>query len=176
MRTKFSHSTQDEYYTPLYAVEIIVPYLKKKSIIWCPFDTKKSNYVKKFIELGHTVHYTHINNGEDFLTYIPDFNFDCIITNPAFSIKNETILKCLTYNKPFALLLPMTMLNSIETINIFNKFDVQFIIMDKRVSFNGNRPNFTCWYVCNNFLPKNIMIHLFNQDPRDLYKNEKGAN
>ncbi|HAP5496858.1 TPA: hypothetical protein IU017_002871 [Enterococcus faecalis] len=36
----------DEWYTPAYAVEPIIPYLKKGSTVWCPFDLPDSNYVK----------------------------------------------------------------------------------------------------------------------------------
>ena len=36
----------DEYYTPNYAITPILRYLKPNSIVWCPFDTDKSNYVK----------------------------------------------------------------------------------------------------------------------------------
>lgn len=39
-------SKGDEYYTPRYAVEIILPYLEKFSHIWCPFDKEHSQFVK----------------------------------------------------------------------------------------------------------------------------------
>ena len=39
-------SGNDEFYTPLYAVKPIFKYLKPNSIIWCPFDTADSFYVK----------------------------------------------------------------------------------------------------------------------------------
>jgi hypothetical protein len=173
MRKNFSHSTEDEYYTPYYAVDIIVPYLKEGMVIWCPFDTEESKYVKRFIELGYKVYYTHIKYEQDFLTYEPKFEFDIIITNPAFSIKNEVLNKCYEYNKPFCLLLPMTMFNSITTVNIINKFgDIQFIIMDRRISFNGSRPNFTCWYVCRKFLPKDIITYKFDGDTIKKYNEE----
>lgn len=177
MREKFSHSTEDEYYTPIYAVDIIVKYLKKDMVIWCPFDTSESNYVKRFIELGYKVHYTHIDNGDDFLNYKPYFKFDVIISNPPFSIKNEVLNKCYEYDKPFCLLLPMTMFNSIKTVNIINKYnDVQFIIMDRRISFNGQRPNFTCWYVCRDFLDRSIITYIFKNDPIKLYNKENNEN
>ena len=157
MRKRFSHSKQDEYYTPVYGVDIIKPYVKIGEVIWCPFDTKDSNYVKE-LSKTNIVHYTHIDEGKDFLDYIPDFDFDVIISNPPFSIKNEILEKCYSYNKPFCLLLPFTMFNSITSVGII-KDDIQFIIMDRRISFNGSRPNFTCWYVCRDFLPQQIIIY-----------------
>ena len=39
----------DEYYTPNYAIEPILKYLKPNSIVWCPFDTVNSNFVKIYI-------------------------------------------------------------------------------------------------------------------------------
>ena len=39
-------SKNDEFYTPLYAVKPIFKYLKPKSVIWCPFDTEDSYFVK----------------------------------------------------------------------------------------------------------------------------------
>lgn len=167
MRKVFSHSNEDEYMTPQYAVDIIKPYIKS-GIVWCPFDKSDSKYVETFNGI-----YTHIDNGQDFLTYKPDFEFDYIISNPPFSIKNEVIKKCLEYNKPFVLLLPFTMFNSIASIRLLNTFNVQFLMMDRRISFNGERPNFTCWYVCKDILPKDNMIYIFEENPMELYKKEK---
>ena len=44
----------DEYETPKYAVEIIAQYIPKNAIIWCPFDTINSNFVKVFRQRGNT--------------------------------------------------------------------------------------------------------------------------
>lgn len=171
VRSRFSHSTQDEYYTPTYAVALLEPYIFRFKTIWCPFDTEDSNYVKYYRQLGYKVIATHIDAGQDFLSFTPDFKFDVIISNPPFSLKNEILEKCYQYKKPFALLLPFTMFNSIKTIGILNrnKDEVQFMIMDKRISFNGERPNFTCWYVCKDVLPQQIVSHIFEDDPRQLH-------
>ena len=66
---KVANSGNDEFFTPMYAIEPILKYIKPESKILCPFDEKESLYVKRFVEEGHTVIATHINNGEDF--------FDC---------------------------------------------------------------------------------------------------
>lgn len=36
----------DEYYTPKEAVIPIIKYLKREMVVWCPFDTEDSEYVK----------------------------------------------------------------------------------------------------------------------------------
>lgn len=45
-------SKSDEYYTPRYAVEIILPYIEKFNHIWCPFDKEHSEFVKALQEKG----------------------------------------------------------------------------------------------------------------------------
>ncbi|MFA5398259.1 MAG: hypothetical protein WC346_19765, partial [Methanogenium sp.] len=93
----------DEYYTPRYAVMPLLKYLKPNSIIWCPFDTENSQYVKVFNEFNHTVVYSHIDEGDDFFNTI--CNCDYIISNPPYSLKYEVLLRLYELNKPFAMLL-----------------------------------------------------------------------
>ena len=38
--------------------------------------TSEHNFANYLRELGYKVYNTHIENGQDFLTYNPDFNFD----------------------------------------------------------------------------------------------------
>lgn len=57
-----ANSGNDEFYTPLYAIKPIVPYLKPNSLVWCPFDTEDSLFVKHLRSVGHDVIATHISN------------------------------------------------------------------------------------------------------------------
>lgn len=98
-------SGNDEYYTPRYAVKPILEFIKPNSIIWCPFDTNESWFVKVFEDAGHKVYYTHINENQDFLNYIPEFEYDYIISNPPYSLKNEVLARLFWLGKPFAVLL-----------------------------------------------------------------------
>ena len=41
----YSAGMNDENYTPQYAVEPIIKYLPAGKVIWCPFDTKNSEFV-----------------------------------------------------------------------------------------------------------------------------------
>ena len=100
---KVANSGNDEFYTPMYAVEPILKYINKKSKIWCPFDEKDSLFVKRFMEEGHEVIYTHINTGEDFFTYeVPECDY--IISNPPYSLKGEVLDRLFEIGKPFAML------------------------------------------------------------------------
>lgn len=174
MRKKFSTQKNDIYYTPIYGVNILKPYMKREwKTIWCPFDTKSSKYVQVFKEMGYDVKYTHIDYDQDFLTYEPNFNFDVIISNPPFSIKNEIIKKCRQYGKPYCLLLPQSMFFAKSSIQMLSK-DLQLLIIDDRISFNGTRANFNSWYIGGNkFFEKDINFYIFNESPLKLYQQEK---
>ena len=66
---KVAGSGNDEFYTPEYAVTPIAKYLAPPpAVIWCPFDTEDSLFVKHFRAAGYTVLATHICNGQDYLT------------------------------------------------------------------------------------------------------------
>lgn len=43
---KVANSGNDEFYTPVYAIDPIIKYIRPNSTIWCPFDTEESNFVK----------------------------------------------------------------------------------------------------------------------------------
>ena len=101
-RTKES----DEVYTPSYAVKPIIKYTKPGSIVWCPFDTADSAYVEELNAAGFTVIYSHIDNGQNFFEYEPD-EYDVIISNPPFSIKDDILRRLNELNKPYAMLMPL---------------------------------------------------------------------
>ena len=49
---KIANSGNDEFYTPPYAVQPILKYIKPNSTVWCPFDTEDSWFVKLIATLG----------------------------------------------------------------------------------------------------------------------------
>ena len=168
----------DEYYTPKYVVEILLPYIDKTKIktIWCPCDKEYSEYVKVFENNGFKVIYSHIDNGQDFLKYEPEEPYDAIITNPPFSIKNKIFDRCIKLGKPFALLLSATCIQSASLVQIMSKCnDLNFIMFDKRISYSGDRPPFPSWYFTNGLLDGN-KFYIYKQDPKDLFKEWVGAN
>jgi hypothetical protein len=95
--------------------------------------------------------------GTDFLTSNRD-DFDCIITNPPFSLKDKWLQKCYSYEKPFALLLPITALEGKFRHKLYKKYGIQVILFDGRVQY---RKNIGCWFASAWFcyklnLPKDI--------------------
>ena len=174
---KVAGSKDDLYYTPKYAIKPIMKYLKPNSYIWCPFDTKESNYVKLFTEAGHDVLCTHIDNGVDFLkldncSMNYNYHIDYIISNPPYSLRTSILKKLFDINIPFAMLLGVVgLFESKERFNMFknNKFEVMYF--DKRVSFffyyNDPKPSvnppFSTGYVCHNILPQQIVFEEINK-------------
>ena len=107
------HTLNDEFYTSESAILPLLKYLPKNIKIWECTDFGQSEITRILREKGYQVISTH-KKDFDFLNDQPDFDFDMIITNPPYSLKDQFIEKCYQYNKPFALLLPITALEGIK--------------------------------------------------------------
>ena len=101
---KVAGSGNDEFYTPEYAIEPLFPYISTQAVIWCPFDTEDSHFVKMFRARGNKVIATHLENGQDFFTHEPDEHYDYIISNPPYSLKNEVFERLFALKAKFAML------------------------------------------------------------------------
>ena len=66
----YSKGNNDECYTPNYAVKAILEYIPKDAIVWCPFDTKDSEFVKQISKTNKVVS-SHIKDNKDFFIYEP---------------------------------------------------------------------------------------------------------
>lgn len=158
----YSQGNNDECYTPKYGVIPILEFLPKNKIVWCPFYTEESQYVKTLKENGYNVIYSHINNGKDFYKYEPD-NWDILVSNPPFTGKRKIVERALSFNKPFALLLSLTWLNDSAPKQLFKDKDLQLLMFDKRIKFINNEKienkiTFSSAYYCWNLLPKQIIM------------------
>lgn len=157
-------AVEDEWYTPDYAVFPITKYIKPNSIIWCPFDTDDSFYVKRLKLMGHTVVNTHISKGQDFFTTNPPDGVEYIISNPPFSLKVEVLDRLFKLKIPFAMLIGMAGLFEASRFELFYKnSDIELMLFDKRVKFlktyKGKlqgQPPFPSCYVCSGILDKQI--------------------
>ena len=144
------HQINDEIYTPEIALNPLLKYLPKNIKIWECTDFGESNITKVLKEHGYEVISTH-KNDFDFLSDKPSFDFDMIITNPPYSLKDDFIEKCYSYNKPFALLLPITALEGINRGRLYRKNGLQLIVLDKRINFmkikksNWFNTSWFCW-------------------------------
>lgn len=167
---KDKFNEKDEYYTPPILVKPITKYLKPNSTIWCPFDTENSEFVILLKEAGHKVIYSHIWYGQDFFEYEPDQEYDYIISNPPFTRKLDVFKRLYELNKPFAMICGLPILNYQEIGNFFIDKDLQLLIVDKKVSFDGNTASFNNSYFCKDILPRDLMFeHLEHNNSGDNF-------
>ena len=180
IQEKFVSMDKDniEAYTPKYAVDLILPYISKEMVIWCPFSRDEHNFADYLRELGYNIINTHYDPEtkiwNNFLTYNPNFHFDIIIDNPPFKNKTKYVEKAFSYNKPFAFFLPFACFwdNWIPNLFIKNNSEPQLLIPDKRTEFENqiNRGiSFKTIYVCKDVLPKQIVLtQILKRDDNQL--------
>jgi hypothetical protein len=129
--------SNDEFYTPAEPILELCELLKlpKTTIIWCPFDTKDSMFVKVFSEQGYQVMYSHISTGGDFFTITPP-PYDIIISNPPFKNKKSFIERCQQFGKPYVLLQGGHVATQNAFANVLNSHNLYFIY--KPILFTSN--------------------------------------
>lgn len=133
MKPDLAQGRPDDFQTPSEALDPLLPYLKKDLVIWEP-ACGKENLSNRLKELGYEVVATDILDGHNFLTWKPE-RFDVVVTNPPYSIKGEFLARCYQLGKPFALLLPLTILETKKRQLLFRKYGVELILFDKRINF-----------------------------------------
>lgn len=164
---KVAGSGNDEFYTPRYAVEPILKYLKPNSRIWCPFDTEQSLFVQVLQENGHECFYTHKDEGLDFFTTKPPTPCDYIISNPPYSIKAEVFERLFSLGIPFAMLVGVVgLFESQKRFEMFKNNNFEIMYMNRRIAYFKDyseqkpslNPPFSSVYLCSGILPKQIMF------------------
>jgi len=163
---KIAGSGNDEFYTPKYAVEPILKYLDKNSIVWCPFDTEQSNFVKMIKEKGIKVINSHLEIGIDFFNCeIPKCTH--IISNPPYSLKNEVFERLFEIKKPFAMLVGVVgLFESQKRFEMFRDNQFEIMYLNRRVSYFKDyldekpalNPPFSSVYLCSQMLPDKIVF------------------
>ena len=168
----FSGGNNDECYTPDYGVKPILKYIPDGDIVWCPFDTKESEFVKQISKQNEVI-YSHISNGQDFFDYEPHA-WDIIISNPPFTNKRKYFERALSFGKPFALIMTNTWLNDSAPKQLFKDKDLQLLMFDKRMKFispdgrNNDKITFSSSYYCYDILPKQIVMEELDVPPKKV--------
>ena len=169
----YNTGTYDLCQTPPYAIEPLLPYLKKNWIIWecaCGSGTLARALV------GRDVYCTDINQSVpiDFLKRTTILPIDAIVTNPPYSLKYEWLSHCYYLGFPFALLMPVEMIGAKKAQVLFDKYGIEIIFMSPRVDFympnkgwSGGGAQFpTAWYTWKLNLPKEINFATLNKPKR----------
>ncbi len=179
-------STGDEVYTPFYAVEPLTEFLPKDKVIWCPFDDEWSAYYQFLTETGYTVIRSSLSEGKDFFKYEPE-KWNILVSNPPFSRKDEVLERAFSFNKPFALLLPVNSIQGKRRYKIFNN-QIQLLVFDARVDYHTRKNmqettkgnHFGSAYFCRDLLPTKLELRQLNKYDRplinDMNENIKNLN
>tara|TARA_R110000803_G_scaffold179031_1_gene241450 strand:+ start:1959 stop:2447 length:489 start_codon:yes stop_codon:yes gene_type:complete len=145
----------NNYTTYKSAFDLLFKYIDvKDKKIWFPFyDTGAINTYKFECDIIH--------DDSDF--FHTDIDFDYLIDNPPYTIKQKIIERCIQLNKPFALLLPIDTLERKYISKLFKDRDFTIIIPTNRYDFiNNNKkitPPFKCCWFCIGFgLETNIIF------------------
>lgn len=164
--------TSDDYQTPPEALWPLLPYLNPDWTIWeCACG--KGKLVKALRQEGFTVIGT--DREKDFLIWQPD-QFDCLVTNPPYSLKNEFLRRAYELGKPFAFLLPITGLEYRSRQSMFQTHGLELLLLDKRLRFERpdgrkSRPWFSsAWFCWRLGLPKQLTFTTL------FHRETKGAN
>lgn len=133
MKPPLAQGHANDFQTPPEALWPLLPYLKHDWLIW-ECSSGKGNLVFELNSKGFLTIGTDILTGHDFLTFQPK-EFDCIITNPPFSLKQKFLERAYSLGKPFAFLLPLTTFEGKVRQELFKKYGVEVILFDKRINF-----------------------------------------
>ena len=138
--------------TPPAAIGPLLPHLVEGWKIWEP-AAGEGNLVNAFRGFGFDVIASDLINGANFFEFEPE-TWDCLITNPPYSIKYQWLERCYQLSRPFALLLPVETLGARSAQVFFEQYGVEVIFLDRRVNFkmpnigwDGSSAQFpTAWF------------------------------
>lgn len=150
----------DEYFTPNYAIKPILEFIEREWIVWCPFDTKNSEFVRIFNKNGNKVIYSHLKNKNGNFFNGCKEKYDVIVSNPPFSKKFEILRACLITKKPFGLLFGAGIFNLTKLNRLVLEFDwdIQILAFTERITYTGKTPSFASVYICNKLLNRPYVV------------------
>lgn len=121
-------------------------------------------FYRRLIEEGYRVVRSSLSEGKNFFEYEPE-KFDLIVDNPPFSVKDKILERLYSFNKPFAILLPLNSLQGKTRYKYF-KQGIQILSFDARVCYHDKEhmdsvvkgSPFATAYFCRDLLPKDLII------------------
>ena len=144
IKTTEKDKIKDDYATPIHAWEWIKDLIPKNKIIYEPFyyDGQSGEDLKK-LGFKNIIH-KDIDFFED-----NNIEYDMILSNPPFSIKQKVFKRLKELDKPFIIICPCSVLPTQFFQKLF-KNQIQIIIPKKRISFGSNKKGawFECFYYC----------------------------
>lgn len=157
-------SNTDEWLTPRYPVELIVPYLRERGYrkVLCPFDRADSNFVTVLLESGFEVTSSCLQDGVDFFGLSLE-GYDVVVSNPPFSKRDAILTRLFEAGVPFALILNFNgLFDKKLRWELFKNHPFELLIPQGRWQFINvdgklcKQPNVQSIYVCSKISDKQI--------------------
>lgn len=148
----------DELYTPDEAFDLLKKYIPKDKLIFeCAVGSGKLK--EKMIKEGYKVVFS-----DDFFN--SKLEYDIIVTNPPYSIKDRFLEEAYKRGKPFALLMPITALEGIKRQKLYKENGIQILFPKRRIDFNGKKSPwfYTAWFCWGLNLPKELNFVELNNE------------
>ena len=129
---------RNEYYTPEYAVETLIPYLKqfKGKTIWEPTDPEGERGIYSALQkAGHVIYFSGLPKTDFFLQEKP--LGDIVVTNPPYGKRDREkfMRKLFNWGIPWAMLMPLTTLEGVARGKIWQKYGCELLVHDNRPAF-----------------------------------------
>ena len=150
--------------TPAYAIDPLLPYLERDWTIWEP-AAGEGLLVEALFDSGFdSVAQSDILTGQNFFEHDPS-DWDCLVTNPPYSIKYEWLKRCYELGRPFALLVPVETIGAKTAQELMQKYGYEIMLLDQRVDFkmpnagwDGAGSQFPVLWLCWQLLPKSVVF------------------
>jgi hypothetical protein len=141
--------------TPKVLVDVIQPFIQQiddgyasnyhQVKIWLPFDTEES----EFAYMCREHKYQYIVSKQDFFNWTPDSkNYNLILGSLPSLHKLDILKRCNELRKDWILLTDVGIINCMDINSYFADNSVQFIIPDKKISFDSKPSQFCFGYIC----------------------------
>jgi hypothetical protein len=118
--------------TPPAALDPLWPHLRQFNFIWEP--AAGEGLLAEALRKRFGVVASDILTGHNFFTWQPPA-WECLVTNPPYSLKYPWLRRCYELSRPFALLVPVETLGAQSAHRLFARYGVEVIFMTKRVNF-----------------------------------------
>jgi hypothetical protein len=161
--TRNERDDADDFQTPAEGAAPLLDYLPTKWAVW-ECAEGQGNLSATLRTRGHRVTGSDVRSGQDFLTWKPDSSWDCVVTNPPYSKKDEFLARCYALGKPFALLMPVAAVGEQGRMNLYREHGIQLLLPDKRINFQtptGGPSSawfFTAWFCWQFDLPRDLIF------------------
>ena len=130
---------------------------------------KTVRFIRCYSRKDFEVEQSHINNGVDFF----ERNiYDCIVSNPPYSLKAEVFETLFGTGKPFAMLVGVVgLFESQRRFTMFANNTFEIMYMNKRISYHKDfesdktalNPPFSSVWLTSGVLPQQIVFEVINK-------------